>query len=32
VLQLLSERVSFSRVIDGNRVLRAADRFGRLDR
>jgi UDP-GlcNAc:undecaprenyl-phosphate/decaprenyl-phosphate GlcNAc-1-phosphate transferase len=31
VLQLLSERVSFSRVIDGNRVLRAADRFGRLD-
>ena len=29
-LQLLSERVSFSRVIDGNRVLRAADRFGRL--
>jgi UDP-GlcNAc:undecaprenyl-phosphate/decaprenyl-phosphate GlcNAc-1-phosphate transferase len=31
-LQLLSERVSFSRVIDGNRVLRAADRFGRLDR
>jgi hypothetical protein len=23
--------VSFSRVIDGNRVLRAADRFGRLD-
>jgi UDP-N-acetylmuramyl pentapeptide phosphotransferase/UDP-N-acetylglucosamine-1-phosphate transferase len=30
-LQLLSERVSFSRVIDGNRVLRAADRFGRLD-
>jgi UDP-GlcNAc:undecaprenyl-phosphate/decaprenyl-phosphate GlcNAc-1-phosphate transferase len=31
-LQLLSERVSFSRVIDGNRVLRAADRFGRLER
>jgi len=31
-LQLLSERVSFSRVIDRNRVLRAADRFGRLDR
>jgi UDP-N-acetylmuramyl pentapeptide phosphotransferase/UDP-N-acetylglucosamine-1-phosphate transferase len=31
-LQLLSERVSFSRVIDGNRVLRAADRFGRPDR
>jgi UDP-N-acetylmuramyl pentapeptide phosphotransferase/UDP-N-acetylglucosamine-1-phosphate transferase len=30
-LQLLSERVSFSRVIDGNRVLRAADRFGRVD-
>jgi UDP-N-acetylmuramyl pentapeptide phosphotransferase/UDP-N-acetylglucosamine-1-phosphate transferase len=30
-LQLLSERVSFSRVIDGNRVLRAADRFGRRD-
>jgi UDP-N-acetylmuramyl pentapeptide phosphotransferase/UDP-N-acetylglucosamine-1-phosphate transferase len=31
VLQLLSERVSFSRVIDRNRLLRAADRFGRLD-
>jgi UDP-GlcNAc:undecaprenyl-phosphate/decaprenyl-phosphate GlcNAc-1-phosphate transferase len=31
-LQALSERVSFSRVIDGNRVLRAADRFGRRDR
>jgi UDP-GlcNAc:undecaprenyl-phosphate GlcNAc-1-phosphate transferase len=31
-LQALSERVSFSRVIDGNRVLRAADRFGRADR
>jgi hypothetical protein len=31
-LQALSERVSFSRVIDGNRVLRAADRFGRPDR
>jgi UDP-N-acetylmuramyl pentapeptide phosphotransferase/UDP-N-acetylglucosamine-1-phosphate transferase len=31
-LQLLSERVSFSRLIDGNRVLRAADRFGRPDR
>jgi UDP-N-acetylmuramyl pentapeptide phosphotransferase/UDP-N-acetylglucosamine-1-phosphate transferase len=31
-LQLLAERVSFSRVIDGNRVLRAADQFGRLDR
>jgi len=30
-LQLLSERVSFSRVIDGNRVLRAADRFGRRE-
>jgi UDP-GlcNAc:undecaprenyl-phosphate/decaprenyl-phosphate GlcNAc-1-phosphate transferase len=30
-LQALSERVSFSRVIDGNRVLRAADRFGRPD-
>jgi hypothetical protein len=28
-LQLLSERVSFSRVIDGNRLLRAADRLGR---
>jgi UDP-GlcNAc:undecaprenyl-phosphate/decaprenyl-phosphate GlcNAc-1-phosphate transferase len=28
-LQLASERVSFSRVIEGNRVLRAADRFGR---
>jgi UDP-GlcNAc:undecaprenyl-phosphate GlcNAc-1-phosphate transferase len=28
-LQLASERVSFSRVIDGNRVLRAADRLGR---
>jgi UDP-N-acetylmuramyl pentapeptide phosphotransferase/UDP-N-acetylglucosamine-1-phosphate transferase len=30
-LQALSERVSFSRVIDGNRVLRKADRFGRPD-
>jgi UDP-GlcNAc:undecaprenyl-phosphate/decaprenyl-phosphate GlcNAc-1-phosphate transferase len=30
-LQALSERVSFSRVIDRNRVLRAADRFGRPD-
>jgi UDP-GlcNAc:undecaprenyl-phosphate/decaprenyl-phosphate GlcNAc-1-phosphate transferase len=29
VLQAASERVSFSRVIDGNRWLRAADRFGR---
>jgi UDP-N-acetylmuramyl pentapeptide phosphotransferase/UDP-N-acetylglucosamine-1-phosphate transferase len=28
-LQAASERVSFSRVIDGNRWLRAADRFGR---
>jgi UDP-N-acetylmuramyl pentapeptide phosphotransferase/UDP-N-acetylglucosamine-1-phosphate transferase len=28
-LQLVSERVSFSRVIEGNRVLRAADRLGR---
>ena len=28
-LQLASERVSFSRVIEGNRVLRAADRLGR---
>ncbi len=28
-LALLSERVSFSRVIEGNRVLRAADRLGR---
>jgi UDP-N-acetylmuramyl pentapeptide phosphotransferase/UDP-N-acetylglucosamine-1-phosphate transferase len=28
-LQLASERVSFSRVIERNRVLRAADRFGR---
>jgi UDP-GlcNAc:undecaprenyl-phosphate GlcNAc-1-phosphate transferase len=31
VLQLLAERVSFSRVIDGNRVLRAADRLGRRE-
>jgi UDP-GlcNAc:undecaprenyl-phosphate GlcNAc-1-phosphate transferase len=30
-LQLASERVSFSRVIEGNRVLRAADRLGRRD-
>ena len=30
-LQLASERVSFSRVIDGNRVLRAADRLGRRE-
>jgi UDP-N-acetylmuramyl pentapeptide phosphotransferase/UDP-N-acetylglucosamine-1-phosphate transferase len=30
-LQLISERVSFSRVIEGNRVLRAADRLGRRD-
>jgi UDP-N-acetylmuramyl pentapeptide phosphotransferase/UDP-N-acetylglucosamine-1-phosphate transferase len=29
VLQLASERVSFSRVIERNRVLRAADRLGR---
>ncbi len=29
VLQAASERVSFSRVIDGNRWLRAADNFGR---
>ena len=29
VLQLASERVSFSRVIEANRVLRAADRLGR---
>jgi UDP-N-acetylmuramyl pentapeptide phosphotransferase/UDP-N-acetylglucosamine-1-phosphate transferase len=28
-LQLVSERVSFSRVIEANRVLRAADRLGR---
>src|SRR5215217_3414483 len=28
-LQLASERVSFSRVIEGNRVLRAGDRLGR---
>jgi UDP-N-acetylmuramyl pentapeptide phosphotransferase/UDP-N-acetylglucosamine-1-phosphate transferase len=28
-LQLAAERVSFSRVIEGNRVLRAADRLGR---
>ena len=28
-LQLASERISFSRVIEGNRVLRAADRLGR---
>ena len=28
-LQLASERVSFSRVIEGNRELRAADRLGR---
>jgi UDP-N-acetylmuramyl pentapeptide phosphotransferase/UDP-N-acetylglucosamine-1-phosphate transferase len=31
VLQLLAERLSFSRVIDGNRVLRAADRLGRRE-
>lgn len=29
LLQAASERVSFSRVIDGSRWLRAADRFGR---
>jgi hypothetical protein len=28
-LQLTAERVSFTRVIEGNRVLRAADRLGR---
>jgi UDP-GlcNAc:undecaprenyl-phosphate/decaprenyl-phosphate GlcNAc-1-phosphate transferase len=28
-LQLASERISFTRVIEGNRVLRAADRLGR---
>ncbi|MBS1847889.1 MAG: hypothetical protein JST73_06380, partial [Actinobacteria bacterium] len=28
-LNIVSERVSFSKVIDGNRVLRAIDRFGR---
>jgi UDP-GlcNAc:undecaprenyl-phosphate/decaprenyl-phosphate GlcNAc-1-phosphate transferase len=28
-LQLVAERVSFTRVIEGNRVLRAADRLGR---
>ena len=30
-LQLAAERVSFSRVIEGNRVLRAADRLGRRE-